>query len=61
MTFPLNPSKQLANIILDRLIQEGLLRPEKRDQIFGKIIDGTLKEDDWSLEIELAVKQSEKK
>jgi chemotaxis receptor (MCP) glutamine deamidase CheD len=48
------PSAKLAALTVDRLIQSGLLRAEKRDALVAKIAGGTMKGDDWKLEIDLA-------
>ncbi len=49
------PAFRLASIIVDRLIQERLLRPDRRDLLIEKISMGRMKENDWNLEIDLAV------
>jgi hypothetical protein len=49
-----NPSFKLATLAVDRLIQSGLLRAEKRDSVIAKIAAGTMSETDWKLEIDLA-------
>lgn len=48
------PSAKLAALTVDRLIQSGLLRADKRDTLIGKIAAGTMSGADWKLEIELA-------
>ena len=48
------PSAKLAALTVDRLIQSGLLRADKRDALIAKIAAGTMKGDDWKLEIDLA-------
>ena len=48
------PSAILAALTVDRLIQSGLLRADKRDALIAKIAAGTMKGDDWKLEIDLA-------
>lgn len=53
------PSWQLAKILVDRLIEKKLLRAEKREQIVTKIASGTMKGEDWRLDIELAVAKGE--
>ena len=49
------PSAKLAALTVDRLIQSGLLRADKRDALIAKIAAGTMKGDDWKLEIDLAL------
>lgn len=54
MTDDAVPSKTLATLTVDRLIQSGLLRAEKRDTLIGKITTGSMQGEDWKLEIDLA-------
>ncbi|GLR68701.1 hypothetical protein GCM10010909_33830 [Acidocella aquatica] len=53
------PSSQLAKILVDRLIEKKLLRADKREQLVTKIAAGTMKGEDWKLDIELAIAKSE--
>lgn len=48
------PSAKLAALTVDRLIQSGLLRADKRDALIAKIAAGTMQGTDWKLEIDLA-------
>lgn len=48
------PSAKLAALTVDRLIQSGLLRADKRDALIAKIAAGTMRGEDWKLEIDLA-------
>lgn len=48
------PSAKLAALTVDRLIQSGLLRADKRDALIAKIAAGTMQGGDWKLEIDLA-------
>ena len=48
------PSAKLATLTVDRLIQFGLLRAERRDALISKVAAGTMKGDDWKLEIDIA-------
>jgi hypothetical protein len=48
------PSVKLATLTVDRLIQSGLLRPDKRAPLINKIASGEMKGADWKLEIDLA-------
>lgn len=48
------PSGKLAELTVDRLIQSGLLRPDKRDALIAKIAAGSMQGADWKLEIDLA-------
>lgn len=54
MTDEAVPSAKLAALTVDRLIQSGLLRAEKRDSLIAKIAAGTMQGADWKLEIDLA-------
>lgn len=49
-----NPSENLATRVVARLIEAGLLRAEKQDQLAAKISTGEMSGDDWKLEIDLA-------
>lgn len=48
------PSRRLAALAVDRLIQSSLLRAEKRDALIARIAIGTMSGPDWKLEIDLA-------
>jgi len=48
------PSTKLAALTVDRLIQSGLLRDDKRDALIAKIAEGSMKSEDWKSEIDLA-------
>lgn len=50
----LSPSKALSTQVVDRLIEAGLLRADKRDTLIAKIASGDMKGEDWKLEIDLA-------
>lgn len=54
MTAVTSPSAALAALTVDRLIEQGLLRAEKRDALIAKIASGTMMGDDWRIEVELA-------
>lgn len=49
-----SPSNALTIVVVERLIESGLLRSDKRDALITKIASGGMKEADWKLEIELA-------
>ncbi|WP_316980116.1 hypothetical protein [Shumkonia mesophila] len=61
MTDGEKPAQKLAALIVDRLVKEGLLRAEKRDQLAAKIAAGTMKESDWNLDIDLASREGDEK
>jgi len=54
MSDSVTPSQKLAALTVDRLIQSGLLRSDKRDGLIAKIAAGSMKGEDWKNEIDLA-------
>lgn len=54
MSYESVPSAKLAALTVDRLIQSGFLRADRRDALIADIAAGTMKGDDWKVEIELA-------
>ena len=54
MTDDAVPSAKLAELTVDRLIQSGLLRADKRDALIAKVANGNMSGADWKLEIDLA-------
>ena len=54
MTDSATPSEKLTALAVDRLIQSGLLRANKRDALIAKIATGSIKVEDWKSEIDLA-------
>lgn len=48
------PSQILASRIIEKLVQEGLLTEEIAEKIQPNLADGTLREGDWRLQIELS-------
>lgn len=54
MTIAKTPSEILSATVIDRLIQSGLVRAEKRDGLITRIANGAMRGEDWRLEIELA-------
>ncbi len=61
MTVDEKPANQLAERIVNRLITEGLIRSEKKDALATKIAAGTMREEDWNLEIELSGERESEK
>ncbi len=51
------PSKKLADIIVKRLITEGIIDDKAAKNLFNKISDGKINQDDWRLLIETQRKQ----
>lgn len=55
------PSSQLAENIMQRLAEEKLFRPEDQKKLLERIADGSIKQEDWRLAIELSLgKEGEK-
>ncbi|MET3613543.1 hypothetical protein ABID16_001872 [Rhizobium aquaticum] len=55
------PSQILAETVVDKLFDAGLIREVARKGIESKLASGKIKGEDWKLELELAVaKESEK-
>lgn len=48
------PSEKLSALAVDRLIQSGLLRADRREAIISRVAAGNMQGADWKLEIELA-------
>ncbi len=46
------PSKQLADLILNRLAAEGLIRPDDQHKLLAKLADGKLRAEDWRFAVE---------
>ena len=53
MTQPAN--EQLARIIIDALIEEGLLLPARRRELAERLAEGRMTQDDWWRWIEEAL------
>lgn len=51
----MNPSEELAKLILDRLEKEKLLTVDQRKRIAGKLVQGKMKQEDWQSAIELSM------
>jgi hypothetical protein len=47
------PSEMLATLVVNRMIEAGLLRTEKQASLIEKISAGDMKGEDWKLEIEI--------
>jgi hypothetical protein len=60
MSDPETPSGKLAALVVNRLVDAGLLRADKREPLSVKIAAGEMKGDDWKLEIELAAAKAVK-
>lgn len=54
MTDTKSPSEALSKEVVDRLIEAGLFRADKRDSLTAKIAAGNMRGEDWKLEIDLA-------
>jgi hypothetical protein len=53
----LNSQEKLADEIIQELVVKKLISIEKQKELKHKIFKGTLKPEDWSLFIDLAVEQ----
>jgi hypothetical protein len=51
---PLSPSTQLADLVVNRLIEAGLMRPDQKQKMIQSIGSAEIKGSDWRLEIELS-------
>jgi hypothetical protein len=58
-TFKNTPNCELANIITDALISEGLVSEERHNDVLAAIIDGSIKQANWKLYIKIPIIQSE--
>lgn len=54
MTAVETPSAALAALTVERLIERGLLRADKREAIIAKIATGTMRGEDWRSEVDFA-------
>ncbi len=50
---------ELAEVIAQALQDNGLIRPEKRDEVANKLATGTMRTDEWRLEIELPAEKAQ--
>lgn len=49
------PSVRLASQVIEKLIAEGLLRESSRKTLLTKLASGNVNNEDWKLELELAI------
>jgi hypothetical protein len=49
------PSVRLASQVIEKLIAEGLLRESSRKTLLTKLAYGNVNDEDWKLELELAI------
>lgn len=49
------PSARLAKSVIEALIDDGLLRECSRNTFLAKVAAGKVKDEDWKLELELAM------
>ncbi len=54
-----SPSQKLAEKIVARLVQEGLLSVERGKRIQSKLPSGNVKSEDWKSEIDLSTVPSD--
>lgn len=55
------PSETLAEMVVEKLIEAKLLRPERKEAMVEKIAAGNMQADDWKLEIDLANEKANRK
>jgi hypothetical protein len=53
-------SEQLADQVAQKLVDAGLLRPERQQAVAIQIGNGKMKPDTWKLDIELALEKKPK-
>ncbi len=56
---PIDPAHTLAEEVVKKLIDEGLVSSGKRAEILGKLTAGTAKAEDWGLWTELALPEED--
>jgi hypothetical protein len=49
-----DPSRQLAALLVERMVDAKLLRSEKREVLIDRIAAGEMSGEDWKIEIEVA-------
>ena len=49
----MTPDEELASLIADRLVENGLIAADRRDEVSAKIAAGTATQEEWQLWIEL--------
>ncbi|WP_417746669.1 hypothetical protein [Rosistilla oblonga] len=55
------PSTQLASVIVDALVSEGLTSPSRKDSLAIKLATGQISAEEWRTEIAAQTRESEKK
>ena len=50
----MDPDEELASLIADRLIEQRLIDPSRRDDVSNRIATGSATAEDWQLWIELS-------
>ena len=54
-----SPSEELAQKIIDRLVQEKLLTLERSQRLVNKLANGRISTEDWKVDIELSQEMQE--
>ena len=49
----MSPDEELASLIADRLVENGLIDAARRDEVSAKIAAGTATREEWQLWVEL--------
>ncbi len=53
------PSERLAELILERLVEQGLVLPRNTKRLLARLAKGEMNAQDWRLELEKATKHEE--
>ena len=49
----MGPDEELAELVMERLVEHGLIEPSRRAEVSARIAAGSATADDWRLWIEL--------
>lgn len=55
-----NNSEQVAKKVVERLVSESLLEPERKEKFLTSLASGRLREEDWRLALENAILKATK-
>jgi hypothetical protein len=55
-----SPNEVLADLVVAKLREEGVILDDKKEEITAKIVAGTASRDDWKLWIEMAQSKQSK-
>ncbi len=54
------PNEELATLIVAQLVEAGLLPQGKKSEVLTKVANGSARQDDWQVWIEMAIDQKAK-